>query len=175
MARSVAIMAFPVGSAVTPSIMLRARPPWPMQSHALPPTSLARLLDDRTIEEARWSPVCCYSSFVVSSRRSLTLKCRPLPKNRILVCVSQPRTPRHQLPRHLGAIVFLECTLVSSPLATFTLSQCCDCEGTSTRWLLPWLCSSLIVCGAPVATVGDARQCVFSVCGGAAPLLDATH
>jgi hypothetical protein len=25
--------------------------------------------------------------------------------------------------------------------------------------------SSLIVCGAPVATAGDVRQCVFSVCG----------
>jgi hypothetical protein len=54
-------------------------------------------------------------------RRSLTLERRLLPKNR-LMRVSRPRPPRLWLPRRLGALVFLEHTLVSTPAATFAIT-----------------------------------------------------
>jgi hypothetical protein len=146
-------MAFLTGSAVTPSILPRAQPPWPAQMRAVPPASLTGLLDVWTIEEARRS--VCLCSFVVSPCRPLTLERRPLPKNMLLLRVSRPRPPRLRLPWHPGAIVFSESPQVSPPAATFAPSRHCDCEGIWTRRLLPST-SSLIVCGAPVAT---ARGC----------------
>jgi hypothetical protein len=59
---------------------------------ALSSASLARLLDDWTIEEARRSSAC-WCSFVVLPCRSLTPERRPLPKNRLLSRVSRPRPP----------------------------------------------------------------------------------
>jgi hypothetical protein len=88
----------------------------------LPLASLARPLDDRMIEEARRSPVCCCSSFIVSPRRLLTLERLPLEERG---CTP----PRLQLPRHPGAIICMECTSASAPAATLAPSQHCDCEG----------------------------------------------
>jgi hypothetical protein len=85
-------------------------------------------------------------------RRSLTLERRPLPKNRLLMRVSRPRPPQLRLPRHLGAIVFLARTLVSTPAATFAPSRL---RGDFNP-LAPTfgLYSSLIVCGAPLRLPG---------------------
>jgi hypothetical protein len=95
-------------------------------------------------------------------RRSLTLERRPLPKNRLLLHVSRLRPPRLWLHRHLGAIVFLEHTLVSTPAATFAPSRRCDCRGISTRRLLPSAytpVSSYVV--PPLRLRGDVRLCVW--------------
>jgi hypothetical protein len=110
----------------------------------------------------------------VSPCRSLTLERQPLPKIRLLLRVSRPRPPRLWLPRHLGAIVFLEHTPVSAPAATFAPLRGCDCGGDFSPSAPTFgLYSSLIVCGAPVATAGGMLDCVcvsVSVCG-LAPLL----
>jgi hypothetical protein len=45
--------------------------------------------------------------------------------------------PRLRLPRHPGAIIYMEYTLVSTPAATLVPSRRCDCRGISTRRLLP--------------------------------------
>jgi hypothetical protein len=159
-AGSVAAVAFPAGSAVSPSIMSRARTPWPAQTRGLLSASLAGLLDARTIKEAGRS--ACWCPFAVSPCRSLTLERRPLPKIRLLLPVSRPRPPRLRLPWHLGAIVFLEHTPVSTPAATFAPSRRCDCGGDFNPSAPTFgLYSSLIVCGAPVAAVGDVRLCVW--------------
>jgi hypothetical protein len=112
-----------------------------------------------TIEEARRS--ACRCSFVVSPCRSLTLERRPLPKIRLLLRVFRPRPPRLRLPRHLGAIVFLEHTPVSTPAATFTPSRRCDCGGISTRRLLPSASTPVSSCVVPPLRLrGDVRLCV---------------
>jgi hypothetical protein len=131
--------------------------------------SLAGLLDARTIEEGK---SVCRCPFVVSPCRSLTLERRPLPKIRLLLRVSRPRPPRLQLPRHLGAIVFLEHTPVSTPAATFAPSRRCACGGISTRRLLPSASTPVSSCVVPPLRLrGDVKLCVcVSVCG-SAPLL----
>jgi hypothetical protein len=93
-------------------------------------------------------PTCC-CSFVMSPCRPLTLERRPLPKIRLLLRVSRPRPHRLRLPRHLGAIVFLEHTSVSTPAATLAPSRRCDCERISTRRLLPSASSPVSSCVVP--------------------------
>jgi hypothetical protein len=94
-------------------------------------------------------------------RRSLTLECRLLPKNRLLLRVSRPRPPRLRLPRHLGAIVFLEHTPVSTLVTTFAPSRRYDCEGISTRRLLPSVSTPVSSCVVPPLRLrGDVRLCV---------------
>jgi hypothetical protein len=73
----------------------------------------------------------CVALPIVDARTST------LPKIRLLLRVFRPRPPRLRLPRHLGAIVFLEHTPVSTPATTFAPSRRCDCGGISTRRLLP--------------------------------------
>jgi hypothetical protein len=103
----------------------------------------------------------------VSPCRSLTLERRPLPKIRLLLRVSRPRPPRLRLPRHLGAIVFLEHTLVSTPVTTFASSRRYDCGGISTRRLLPSASTPVSSCVVPPLRLrGNVRLCVcVSVCG----------
>ena len=103
----------------------------------------------------------CCCSFVMSPCRSLTLERRSLPKNRFLLRVSRPRPPRVRLPRHLGAIVFLEHTPISTPAATFAPSRRCDCGGISTRRLLPSASTPVSSCVVPPLRLrGDVRLCV---------------
>jgi hypothetical protein len=112
----------------------------------------------------------CCCSFVMSPCRPLTLERRPLPKNRFLLHVSRPRPPRVWLPRHLGAIIFLEHTPISTPAATFAPSRRCDCGVISTRRLLRSASTPVSSCVVPPLRLrGDVRLCV-SVCG-PAPLL----
>jgi hypothetical protein len=106
----------------------------------------------------------------MSPCRPLTLERRPLPKNRFLLHVSRPRPPRVWLPRHLGAIIFLEHTPISTPAATFAPSRRCDCGVISTRRLLRSASTPVSSCVVPPLRLrGDVRLCV-SVCG-PAPLL----
>jgi hypothetical protein len=94
----------------------------------------------------------------MSPRRPLTLELRPPLEER--GCA----TPRLQLPRHLGDIIYMECTPVSTLAATFTPSRV-----TTLRLRRDFTLSaptfsfysSLIVCGAPIATEEGVRQCVF--------------
>jgi hypothetical protein len=142
--------------------------PGPAQTRALLSASLAGLLDAWTIEEAGRS--ACQCPFVVSPCRSLTLKRRPLPKIRLLLCVSRSQPPRLRLPRHLGAIVFLEHTPVSTSVASFAPSRRCDCGVISTRQLLPSASTPVSSCVVPPLRLrGDVRLCVCV--RGPAPLL----
>jgi hypothetical protein len=121
------------------------------------------------IEEAERS--ACRCPFVVSPCRSLTLERRPLPKIRLLLRVFRLRPPRLRLPRHLGAIVFLEHTTVSTPAATFAPSRRCDCGGISTRRLLPSASTPVSSCVVPPLRLrGMLDYVCVSVCG-PAPLL----
>jgi hypothetical protein len=80
LAGSVAVVAFPTGSAVTPSTLSRVRPPLPAQTRVLSSASLAGLLNDRTRKEVRRStglllsllrrPVDRWRSNVDPSRRT---------------------------------------------------------------------------------------------------------
>jgi hypothetical protein len=107
----------------------------------------------------------------VSPCRSLTLERRPLPKIRLLLRVFRPRPPRLRLPQHLGAIVSLEHTTVSTPAATFAPSRRCDCGGFQPvgSYLRPLLQSHRVWC--PRCDCGRMLDYVcVSVCG-PAPLL----
>jgi hypothetical protein len=104
-------------------------------------------------------PTCC-CSFVMSPCRPLTLERRPLPKNRLLLRGSRPRPPRLRLPRHLGVIVFLEHTLVSTPASTFVPSRRCDCWGISTRRLLPSASTPVSSCVVPPLRLRGILDCV---------------
>jgi hypothetical protein len=55
---------------------------------------------------------CCVALPTVDARTST------LPKNKLLLCVSQPQPPWLRLPRHPGAIVFSESTVVSTPVSS---------------------------------------------------------
>jgi hypothetical protein len=102
----------------------------------------------------------------VSPCRSLTLERRPLPKIRLLLRVSRPRPHRLRLPRHLGAIVFLAHTPVSTPAVTFAPSRRCDCGGISTRRLLPSASTPVSSCVVPPLRLRvDVRQCVCECVG----------
>jgi hypothetical protein len=124
------------------------------------------------IEEAGRS--ACQCPFVVSPCRSLTLERRPLPKNRLLLHVSRPRPPRLRLPRHLGGYHLLGAhtgLYFSHNIRTITTLRLRGDFNPSTPTFD--LYSSLIVCGARVATAGGGGvlDCVcVSVCG-PAPLL----
>jgi hypothetical protein len=81
------------------------------------------------------------------------------------------RPPRLRLPRHLGAIVFLEHTPISTPAATFAPSRRCDCEGISTRRLLPSVSTPVSSCVVPPLRLrGMLDSVCVSVCG-PAPLM----
>jgi hypothetical protein len=96
----------------------------------------------------------------VSPCRSLTLERQPLPEIRLLLRVSRPRPPRLRLPRHLGAIVFLEHTPISTPTATFAPSRRYDCGGISTHRLLPLASTPVSSCVvSPLRLRGDIRLC----------------
>jgi hypothetical protein len=125
---------------------------------ALLSASLAGLVEARMIEEAGRS--ACRCPFVVSPCRSLMLERRPLPEIRLLLRVSRPRPPRLRLPRHLGAIVFLEHTPVSTPAATFAPLRRCDCWGISTRRLLPSASTPVSSCVVPPLRLRGMLDCV---------------
>jgi hypothetical protein len=99
-----------------------------------------------------------------SSRRSLTLERRPLLKNRLLLRVSRLRLPRLRLPWHPGAIVFLECTPVSTLAATFAPSRRCDCGRISTRRLLPSASTPVSSCVVPPLRLRGMLDSVYSLC-----------
>jgi hypothetical protein len=92
----------------------------------------------------------------VSPYRSLTLKRRPLPKNRLLLRVSRPQPPRLRLTRHPGTLA-----------ATFAPSRRCDCGGISTRRLLPSASTPVSSCVVPPLRLRGMLDCVC----GLAPLL----
>jgi hypothetical protein len=98
-------------------------------------------------------------------RRSLTLERRLLPKNRLLLRVSRPRPPRLRLPRHLGAIVFLEHTPVSTPVTTFAPSRRYDCGRISTRRLLPSASTPISSCVVPPLRLRGMLDCVCEWAG----------
>jgi hypothetical protein len=106
-------------------------------------------------------PFCCVALPIVDARTST------LPKIRLLLRVFRPRPPRLRLPRHLGAIVFLEHTTISTPAATFAPSRCCDCGGISTRRLLPSASTPVTSCVVPPLRLRGMLDCVC----GPAPLL----
>jgi hypothetical protein len=101
----------------------------------------------------------------MSPYRSLTLERRPLPKNRLLLRVSRPRPPRLRLPRHLGGYRLLgaHTGLYSSRnIRTITTLQLRGDFNPSTPTF--GLYSSLIVCGAPVASAGGGGGVLDYVC-----------
>jgi hypothetical protein len=146
MVRFVAVVAFPTRSTVTPFSLSQARPPWPTQTRALPPASLARLLDDQTWKEARRP-----------SRLLLSLLCRPADRWRSNVDPSRTG--------HAGVIVFSESTPVSTPAATFAPSWHWDCRGGgggSKCQLLPSASTPVSSCAVPPLRLrGDVRLCVW--------------
>jgi hypothetical protein len=75
----------------------------------------------------------------VSPCRPLTLECRPLPNNRLLLRFSRPRPPRLWLPRHSGAIVFSESTPISIPIALPGVVRLCVWAGMGWYGLAPLL------------------------------------
>jgi hypothetical protein len=102
----------------------------------------------------------------VSPRRSLTFERRPLPNNRLLMCVSRPWPPRLRLPRHPRAIVFLECTPISSPATAFAPSRRCDCGGISTRRVLPSASTPVSSYAVPPLRLRGMLDSVCSLCVG---------
>jgi hypothetical protein len=68
------------------------------------------------------------------------------------------------LHRHSRAIVFLECTPVSTPAATFAPSRHCDCGGFNPLAPPFSFYSSLIVCDAPRCDYGEMLDSVCSLC-----------
>jgi hypothetical protein len=123
MAGSVTAMVFSVGPTDTPSILSQVRPPWLAQKRALscvlhggaprPPGHGKKQEGPRSADDVPF----------VSPRRSLTLERRPLSKNRLSLGVSRPRPPRLRLPRHPGAIVFLEHKPVSTSSHKCTITK----------------------------------------------------
>jgi hypothetical protein len=90
----------------------------------------------------------------VSPRRPLTLERQPVPKNRLLLRVSRPRPLRLRLPRHPRVIVFSKSTTVllqPQNLHPHDAATAGDINPSAPTF---GFYSSLIVCGAPVATTG---------------------
>jgi hypothetical protein len=128
----VVVVAFPVGSIVTPSTLQRVWPPWPAQTRALPLASLAGLPDDRT-REARRSTLlllffCCVAPPIIDARTST-----PPPWTR-------QRTTSTSATSASRGYLYTECTSVSTLAATFAPSRHYDCGGfqpfSSYLWLL---------------------------------------
>jgi hypothetical protein len=157
--RSVAAVAFPAGSDI-PLLFCRGRGHLDQRSRVRccrPPWRGSLTSGRSKKQEGRPAGAL----FAVSPCRSLTLERRPLPKIRLLLRVFRPRPPRLRLPRHLGAIVFLEHTPVSTPAATFAPSRRCDCGGISTRRLLRSASTPVSSCVVPPLRLrGDVRLCV---------------
>jgi hypothetical protein len=143
MVGSVVVVAFLAGSAVTPSILPRARPSWPARTRALQPASLAGLHDDRMRIDAR-KPTRLLLSFCVALPIVDARTSNPQRTTQRTTSTSGLR-----LPRHPGDIVYMECTLVSAPAATFARSRHCDCGGISTRRLLPSASTPVSLCVVP--------------------------
>jgi hypothetical protein len=160
LAESVVVVTFLTGFADTPTFLLPMTTLIGADACAvtiLPSEAPRRSIAERSKKALRLLLLflsCC-------PHRSLTLERRPLPKNRLLLRVSRPRPSRLRLPRHLGAIVFLEHTPVSTPAATFAPSRRCDCVGISTRRLIPSASTPVSSCVVPPLRLrGDVRLCV---------------
>jgi hypothetical protein len=124
MAGSVATVAFLTRSANTPSILSWVWPPWSAQACALPSASLVGLFDDQTRKKQEGFEavvVLLCAPPIVDTRTST-------PPGRCCVCLDYNH---HQLwlPRHRGAIIYMECTPVSTSTTTLAPSRRCDCGG----------------------------------------------
>jgi hypothetical protein len=160
MARSV-VVAFPTGSA-PPMFLWRAQPPCPAQTRALPPASLAGLLDDRTREEARRFSVYCCCPFCVAPPTVDARTSTPPRRTRLLLCLQAAAT--HHLDfGYLGIQGLSSTWSAHRSLLQPQRSHPHDDAIPGGLPIASYLSfySSLIVCRAPVAAVGDVRQCVF--------------
>jgi hypothetical protein len=101
--------------------------------------------------------------FFMSPSRPLTLEHRPLPKNRLLPRVFQPRPPRLRLSQHPGAIVSSKSTHQQH-----SHPHHATIAGVSTRRILPSASTTVSSCAVPpLRLLEDVRLCVE----GRAPLL----
>jgi hypothetical protein len=173
------VVTFPARSIVplagSPSSQLDPSLSWPSQSDLPLPLLFYRDHHDRRRRVCcRWAPWRGSSMSGRSKKQEVwpacaLLLCRPTDrwrsnvdpsplKNRLFLRVSRPRPPQLRLPRHPGAIVFLESTLVSTPAATFTPTWRVTAGDINPSSPTFGFYSNLIVCGAPVVTMCVGRR-----------------